>query len=38
MDFAYAPQVEALRLRVKSFMDLHVVPAIPAWQDRKSVV
>jgi hypothetical protein len=32
MDFAYAPQVEALRQRVKAFMDDHVVPQIGAWQ------
>ena len=30
MDFAYAPQVEALRQRVKAFMDDHVVPQIAA--------
>ncbi len=32
MDFAYSPSVEALRQRVRAFMDHHVVPLIGAWQ------
>jgi len=32
MDFAYSPEVEALRQRVRAFMDHHVVPLIGAWQ------
>jgi len=32
MDFAYTPKVEALRQRVRAFMDHHVVPLIGAWQ------
>jgi acyl-CoA dehydrogenase len=32
MDFAYTPEVEALRRRVRAFMDHHVVPQIGAWQ------
>jgi acyl-CoA dehydrogenase len=32
MDFAYTPEVEALRQRVRAFMDHHVVPQIAAWQ------
>ena len=32
MDFAYTPAVEALRERVRAFMDHHVVPQIGAWQ------
>jgi acyl-CoA dehydrogenase len=32
MDFAYSPEVEALRERVGAFMDHHVVPLIGTWQ------
>ena len=32
MDFAYTPEVEALRARVRAFMDDHVVPQVGAWQ------
>ena len=32
MEFAYSPEVEVLRQRVRAFMDHHVVPLIGAWQ------
>jgi acyl-CoA dehydrogenase len=32
MDFAYSSKAEELRRRLKAFMEKHVVPAIPAWQ------
>jgi len=32
MDFAYSQKAEALRERLKSFMDAHVVPANLAWE------
>jgi acyl-CoA dehydrogenase len=32
MDFAYSPEVEELRSRLRGFMDEHVVPQIAAWQ------
>lgn len=31
MDFAYSPKVEALRARLKDFMQAHVLPANVAW-------
>ncbi len=33
MDFAYTPKVEALRQRVRAFMDDHIVPRLCAWRD-----
>ena len=33
MDFAYTPKVEALRQRVRAFMDDHIVPRLSAWRD-----
>ncbi len=32
MDFAYSPEVEALRARLGAFMEAYVVPQIGAWQ------
>jgi acyl-CoA dehydrogenase len=32
MDFAYSPMVEALREKLRGFMDQRVVPEIGAWQ------
>jgi hypothetical protein len=34
---ADAPEVEALRRRVRAFMDHHVVPQIAAWHDGRYV-
>ncbi len=33
MDFAYAPNVEQLRTRVRAFLDAHIVPRIRQWRD-----
>lgn len=33
MDFAYSPQVEAQRKRVRGFLDQHIVPRIRQWRD-----
>lgn len=33
MDFAYTPKVEALRRRVRDFLDDHIVPRIRQWRD-----
>jgi acyl-CoA dehydrogenase len=32
MDFSYSPKVEALRQRVQTFMDTHVVPTVSQWE------
>ena len=32
MDFAYPPKVEALRAKLRAFMDGHVVPRLADWQ------
>ena len=32
MDFAYSAKVEALRARLRVFMDRHVVPRLADWQ------
>ena len=36
MDFAYSPEVEALRTQVRSFLDRHIVPRIGQWQQEVS--
>ncbi len=36
MDFGYTPKVEALRERMKAFMDDHVVPANIPWHRQYS--
>jgi len=33
MDFAYAPKVEALRARVRSFMDTYIVPRVSQYKE-----
>ncbi len=33
MDFAYTPEVEELRRRVRDFLDQHIVPRIRPWRD-----
>lgn len=33
MDFEYSPSVEALRRRVRDFMDDHIVPRVALWKD-----
>ena len=32
MDFAYSPKTEALRAKLQSFMDDHVIPENVAWE------
>jgi acyl-CoA dehydrogenase len=32
MDFEYSPKVEALRMRVRTFMDDYIVPRVAAWK------
>ena len=32
MDFAYTPKVEELRLRVRAFLDEHIVPRCRQWK------
>lgn len=36
MDFAYPPKVDALRARLQSFMDAHVIPENIAWEREAS--
>ncbi len=33
MDFAYSPKVDELSARLAAFMEQHVIPAIPAWEE-----
>jgi acyl-CoA dehydrogenase len=33
MDFAYTPKVEELRLRVRAFLDEHIVPRCRQWKE-----
>jgi acyl-CoA dehydrogenase len=33
MDFAFSPKVEALRTRLRAFMDDHIVPRIRTWNE-----
>ncbi|MBW7851598.1 MAG: acyl-CoA dehydrogenase family protein [Rhodospirillales bacterium] len=36
MDFEYSEKVEALRRRVRDFMDAYIVPAVPRWHQETS--
>jgi len=33
MDFEYTPKVQGLRKQVTEFMERHVLPAIPKWDE-----